>query len=70
MPRSSSHALSEEAFKKDKLENAAINQAFMTASYYKDDRASYAKSYFDHPAISAKDYYDALYRFLQQWRSS
>ena len=28
---------------------------------YKDDRALLAKRFFDHPAISAKDYSDALY---------
>ena len=53
--------LSKGTFLSDKLGDAAINQAFTSASNYNDDRASYAKSYFDHPAVSAKDYYDALY---------
>ena len=54
-------ALNEGTFLSKDLENIAIRQAFRSASSYTDDRALLAKRFFDHPAISAKDYSDALY---------
>ena len=55
-------ALNEGTFLSKDLENVAIRGAFETASNYQDDRALFAKRFFDHPAISAEDYSDALYR--------
>ena len=54
-------ALSEGTFLNAGLENVAIRHAFWRASRFQDDRALFAKRYFDHPAISAKYYSDALY---------
>ena len=49
-------ALNEGTFLNQDLENVAIRKAFWTASLYQDDRTLLAKRFFDHPAISAKDY--------------
>ena len=54
-------ALSEGTFLSKDLENIAIRKAFRKASFYQDDRTLLAKRFFDHPAISAKDYSNALY---------
>ena len=54
-------ALKEGTFLSKDLENIAIRQAFWVASRYQDDRTLFAKRFFDHPAISAKDYSNALY---------
>jgi len=42
------------------LTNAAIQQAFWSASDCTDDRTLYVKCFFDHPAVSAEDYSLAL----------
>ena len=54
-------ALEKETFLSKNVENVAIRRAFEWDSYCKDDSAFLVKRYFDHPAISAKDYSDALY---------
>ena len=58
-------ALNEGTFLNKDLENIAIRKAFRIASFYQDDRTLLAKRFFDHPAISAKDYSDALYDSYQ-----
>ena len=62
------NALNEGSFLNTDLENIAIHEAFEISSGYKDDRALLAKRFFDHPTISAKDYSDALFKFLPHWR--
>jgi len=42
------------------LTNTVIQQAFRKSPLYIDDRMLYAKRFFDHPAVSAEDYSDAL----------
>ena len=54
-------AISEGTFLNAGLEKVAIRHAFWRASRFQDDRALFVKRYFDHPAISAKYYSDALY---------
>ena len=54
-------ALNEGTFLSEDLENIAIRDAFCEATHYDDGREFFAKRYFDHPAISAKNYSDALY---------
>ena len=54
-------ALSEGTFLSKDLENIAIRKAFHEASSYQDDRTLLAKRFFDHPAISANDYSNALH---------
>lgn len=54
-------ALREETLLNKDLENIAIRKAFERASAFQNDRIRPAKRYFDHPAISATDYSNALY---------
>jgi hypothetical protein len=53
--------LREETFLSKDLENNAIYMAFSISSIYSVDKPFFAKHFFDHPVISAKDYSDALY---------
>ena len=46
------------------MKDVAIQQAFKEATYYDDDRILYAKRFFGHPAVSAKDYSNALMKIL------
>lgn len=62
MPRSSLTALREGTFLSKDLEDIAIREAFKLSSSYRDNRALIAKRYFDHPAISAKNYSTALHK--------
>ena len=55
-------ALKKETFVSKNLEDKAISAAFTEASRYHDDRADFAKDFFDHPAVTAEDYSDALCR--------
>jgi len=49
-------------FENQDLRSVAIGAAFWKASEYGDDRALPAKFFFDHPAVSSKNYSLALYR--------
>jgi hypothetical protein len=45
------------------VEDVVIRKAFYFATDHLDDGTFFAKRFFDHPAISADDYSDALYDF-------
>ena len=53
-------ALDEGIFKDTGLVNVAVHEAFVHASAFTDDRADFAKDFFDHPAVTAEDYSNAL----------
>ena len=55
-------ALSKGTFLSENLENVAIRGAFwIITSYCEDSRTLFVTRFFDHPAISAESYSDALY---------